>query len=107
MEACRIGILRKGPGVFDVGAPMKHKQLCYEILRDAAVAAAATEPQHTQHGLTQWSIVMDMTGRVDISAPVPADYPVWIAEARNVVERYDDASAPEMRAFSRVLMGET
>ena len=105
MEACRIGIHRKSDTAFDVGAPMKHKELCYEILRDAAAVAAATEPQHVKPGLKQWVIVMDMTGRVDVSAPVPADYPVWIAAARDMIERFNDDSAPAMRPFSDVVMG--
>lgn len=104
MEACRIGIHRKSPTAFDVGAPMVHKALCYEILRDAGMVAAQTEPQHFQPGLTQWSIVMDMTGKVDISAPVPADYPRWLAEARRVIERYNDDAAPVLRPFSDAVM---
>lgn len=105
MEACRIGIHRKSPTAFDVGAPMQHKKLCYEMLRDAAIVAAATEPQHFRAGLTQWAIVLDMTGRVDISAPVPVDHHLWLAEARNVIERYNDEAAPAMRQFSDAVMG--
>lgn len=106
MEACRIGIHRKSATAFDVGAPMKHKDLCYDMLRDAAVVAAATEPQHCKPGLAQWAIVLDMTGRVDVSAPVPADYPLWIAAARDRIERFNDDKAPELRPFSDVVMGE-
>jgi hypothetical protein len=104
MEACRIGIHRKSATAFDVGAPMQHKPLCYEILRDAAMVAAASEPQHLRAGVTQWAIVMDMTGRVDVSAPVPVDYPLWLAEARKVIERYNDDAAPAVRAFSDAVM---
>lgn len=105
MEACRIGIHRKSATAFDVGAPMAHKKLCDEMLLDALAVAAATEPQHLRAGLTQWAVVMDMSGRVDISAPVPVDYPVWIAEARKVIERYNDDAAPALREFSDAVMG--
>ena len=105
LEVCRIGIHRRSATVFDVGAPMQRKDLCYEMLFDAATVAAATEPQHFRAGLEQWAIVMDMTGRVDISAPVPLDYPLWLAEARNVIERYNDDSAPVFKAFSDKVMG--
>jgi hypothetical protein len=105
MEVARIGIHRRSTTVFDVGAPMQHKDLCYEMLRDAAIVAAITEPQHFRAGLDQWAIVMDMSGRVDISAPVPVDYPLWLAEARNVIERYNDDSVPVFKAFSDKVMG--
>jgi hypothetical protein len=105
VETARIGIHRRSATVFDVGAPMQHKDLCYAMLFDAAVVAAATEPQHFRAGLTQWAITMDMTGRVDISAPVPVDYPMWLADARDVIERYNDDSAPVFKAFSDKVMG--
>ncbi len=104
-EACRIGIHRRSATAFDVGAPMKYKDLCYDMLRDAAIVVRGTAPQHFRHGLTQWAIVMDMTGRVDIAAPVPVDAQLWLDEARKVIERYDDAEAPALRPFSDAVMG--
>jgi hypothetical protein len=104
-EACRIGIHRLSATAFDVGAPMQHKDLCYEMLRDAARVAAATEAQHFRPGLTEWAIVMGITGRVDVAAPVPADYRVWLDGARDTIERYNDASAPALRPFNDAVMG--
>ena len=34
-EACRIIITQEPSGLLSVSAPMKHKELCYEILRAA------------------------------------------------------------------------
>lgn len=107
MEACRIGIHLKAPGVVDVGAPMKHKDLCYEMLRDARTVMDATPDHAFQRGVTAVVIVLDMTGRVDIGAPLP---PRGLAEqslvlARDIIERYNDDAAPVLRPFSDVVMG--
>jgi hypothetical protein len=107
MEACRIGIHYRAPGVVDVGAPMKHKSLCYEILIDARTVLESIEDQHFKPGVTSMTIVMDMTGSVDVAAPLPPrGYAYeWLKLAREVIERYDDAVAPEMRPFNSVVMG--
>jgi len=107
MEACRIGIHYKSPGVVDVGAPMKHKELCYEMLEEAAAVIERTEAQHFKPGLNTMTIVMNMTGRVDVAAPLPERHLAaqWLALARNVIERFDDASAPELRPFNAAVMG--
>lgn len=107
MEACRIGIVLKAPGVVDVGAPMKYKEICYDMLSDARVVIAATEPQHFNQLVTSLTLTMDMTGRVDVAAPLP-DRAVALKMldwARNVIERYDDHSAPELRPFDSRVMG--
>ncbi len=104
-EACRIGIYYRGPGAVDVGAPMKHKDLCYDMLRDARGVVERTAPEHFKVGVTQMAVVMDMTGRVDVSAPLPPDALGWLGMAKNVIERYDDDSAPEMRPFNAAVMG--
>lgn len=107
MEACRIGIHHLGGDAVDVGAPMKHKPLCYEILRDARAVLEGIDDHHFKPGLNTMTIVMDMSGRVDVAAPLPPR-PLayqWIALARDVIERYDDDSAPEMRPFNSAVMG--
>lgn len=104
-EACRIGIHYRGPGVVDVGAPMKHKELCYEMLRDARGVVERTAPQHFKAGVTQMAVVMDMSGRVDVSAPLPPDAVQWLALARGVIERFNDDAAPELRPFNDAVMG--
>lgn len=107
MEACRIVIQEIAPGVFDVGAPMKHKELCYDILVDAASVIERTHMAYTDPLQKVLTIVMDMTGRVDVAAPMPphAKCEAMLKSARSIIERYDDAQAPVMRAFSERLMG--
>jgi len=108
-EACRIGIVLKGPGVVDVGAPMKHKELCYEILRDARKVIARTTDEHFRPGVKVLTVVMDMTGRVDVGAPLPPREMAYrmLADARDVIERFNDDSAPQLRPFDRAVMGGT
>ena len=107
-EACRIGILFRVPGVVDVGAPMKHKALCYEILRDARTVIERTGDEAFHDGVKAITLVMDMSGLVDVAAPLPNRWLCYrmLADARDVIERYNDDKAPEMRPFDRVLMGE-
>lgn len=107
-EVCRIGIHWIAQGVVDVGAPMKYKDICYEMLRDAAIVIERSPPHVFALGVTAFSIVMDMSGRVDVSAPLPPK-PLalaWLKDARNVIERYNDDSAPAMRPFNAAVMAE-
>ena len=110
-EACRIGILLRAPGVVDVGAPMKHKGLCYEILREARHVIHRTPApvfnEQLVHPGASIIITMDMTGLVDVSAPLPQrDLCGRMLDlAKVVIERYDDAEAPALRPFASVLAG--
>ena len=108
-EACRIGIHHIGGNEVDVGAPMQHKKLCYEILRDAKAVIMRTGNQFFKSGVNTMTIIMDMGGRVDMAAPLPERETalLWLEKAKDVIERYNDDSAPEMRAFNRAVMGET
>lgn len=110
MEACKIVILVNENGGTDVGAPMKYKALCYDILDDAHIVVEHTDAQHFRG---KWigpgaklTIVMGMDGRVDVGAPLPNREYCYklIDEARQVIERFDDASAPPLRPFSAALM---
>jgi hypothetical protein len=86
---------------------MRHKSLCYDILRDARTVLESIEDQHFKVGINTLTIVMDMSGRVDLAAPLPTR-PLayqWLALARDVIERYGDDSAPEMRPFNAAVMG--
>lgn len=107
MEACRIVILETAPNVFDVGAPMKHKDICYDILEDASYVIARSHDSCFHPAQNCLTIVMDMTGRVDVAAPLPPreKCEVMLASAVNTIARYDDAQAPVMRPFSEKLMG--
>jgi hypothetical protein len=108
MEACRIVIAETKPGVVDVGAPMKHKDLCYDILDDAKRVIELTHDQHFDAKPNVLTIVMGMSGLVDVAAPLPPREKcyAWLKQARGIIERFDDAQAPVERAFNRVLMGE-
>jgi len=108
MEACRIGIVLRAPGVVDVGAPMAHKPLCYEILADARKVIEASPDSVFHPSVKQVTIVMDMTGRVDVGAPLPPRQLAvrMLADAKDVIERFNDDSAPEMRPFAAAVMGQ-
>jgi hypothetical protein len=107
MEACRIVVLETSPGIFDVGAPMQHKPLCYDILKDAQNVIAKTSDEHFHSLQNCLTIVMDMTGRVDVAAPLPQrdKCEIMLKAAKSSIQRYNDESAPVMRAFSEQLMG--
>jgi hypothetical protein len=107
MEACRIGIHHIGGDAVDVGAPMKHKPLCYEILSEALFVMQGTPDSAFTPGVNSISLVMDMTGRVDVAAPLPPRETayLWLDKAKDVIERFNDDSAPEMRPFNASVMG--
>lgn len=109
MEACRIGIVLRAPGVVDVGAPMRHKELCYEILADARKVLEGTPDFAFQSDVTVITIVMDMSGCVDVAAPLPPREMAYrmLSDASDVIERFNDDKAPELRSFNRAVMGET
>lgn len=106
-EAARIVILR-GAGVVDVAAPMKHKDLCYDLLRQAKAVMRHTGDEAFISTVTRIIIVLDMTGRVDVAAPMPSREMAekMLDDARAVIERYNEASAPPQKAFPRAILGE-
>lgn len=110
-EACRIVILLRNPGVVDVAAPMKHKQVCYDMLYDARRVMERT-PDSVFRSMpvaegVRIVIVMSMAGVVDVSAPLPHRELCYkmLADARVVIERFNDAEAPPMRPFSGAMDG--
>ena len=106
MEACRIGLVEIAPRMYDVGAPMKHKELCYEMLRDAAAVIRMTDDSFIRSDAKALTLVMDMSGTVDVSAPLPPREKCedMLNSARATIERYDDAQAPVLRSFSDKVM---
>jgi hypothetical protein len=107
MEACRIAIVEKAPNIFDVGAPMKHKELCYEMLADAQRVIDATTDEHFTNKQNCLTLVMDMSGRVDVAAPLPhrEKCKIMLLAANDIIERFDDDSAPALRPFDARVMG--
>lgn len=109
-EACRIVILLKAPGIVDVAAPMQYKPLCYDILRDAKTVIESTRSELFTDILDKDArivIVMSMSGRVDVAAPLPSRDLCYkmLKDAKAVIERYNDETAPPMRAFSDRILG--
>jgi len=107
VEACHIVVQETSRGVYDVGAPMKYKPLCYNILADARKVIFMTSDEHFSPIAKVLTITMNMEGRVDVAAPLPPRQMCehMLASAKGVIERYDDEQAPVMRKFSDVLMG--
>lgn len=108
VEACRIGVIMHADGKVDVGAPMQHKQLCYDILKDARKVMARTHDRHFRMGVREFAVVMDMAGRVDVSAPLPIRELAYLMldRARDVIEQYNDAQEPAIKPFKRAVLGE-
>jgi hypothetical protein len=88
---------------------MKHKSLCYDMLRDASRVIDDTDEDHFSPGVAALTLVMDMTGTVDVIAPLPprAMSQKMLVLAKEVIERYNDDSAPPLRAFDRAVMGKS
>jgi hypothetical protein len=106
-ELCRIGLTLTPTNTVDVGAPMKHKQVCYEMLRAAKAVITRTPDSEFSIRQRSFAIVMCKTGTVDVSAPLPHRELalLMLDRAREVVERFNDDRAPEMRPFSDRVMG--
>lgn len=105
-EACRIVIHQIAPGQYDVGAPMKYKEVCYDMLRDAAVVIER-QPSHVFNpNVITLIITMSMAGVVDVSAPLPpiGKCSEMLVKAKDLIERFNDDAAPVMRAFSDKLV---
>jgi hypothetical protein len=107
MEACRVVMTLTDAGVIDVGAPMKHKEICYEILKDAKRVIDTTAEQHFRLGVRTLTLVMGMSGTVDVAAPMPPRMLCMkmLEVAKHIIERFDDEHAPVMKPFASVLMG--
>lgn len=99
-EVCRIIITREDNGLVNVSAPMQYKALCYDILNDAKSVIDYTAdrffflPVNTK--LVSLLITMNMTGLVDVQAPLPPRE--WCTEmltkSRLIIEQFD---APEQK----------
>lgn len=99
-ELCRIVLNVNRRGLTDVHGPLEDKQLCREMLREAATVIERAPGYGFR---PEWSgpgayiiITYDETGRVDVGAPLPnKEFCGRMLEAgRAVVERYNDDAAP-------------
>lgn len=80
----------------NVSAPMKYKALCYDILRDAKRVIELTPDVNFFNPGRTLVITMNMTGLVDVAAPLPKRE--WcemaLKAARLVIEEFD---SPEQK----------
>ena len=91
-EACRIIITQERKGLFNVSAPMKYKELCYDILKGAEFVIERTGAQHFFNPGRTLLITMDMTGTVDVAAPLPPlEWCLFaLRSARQIIEQFDE-----------------
>lgn len=92
-EACRIIITQELGGLINVSAPMRHKDLCYDILREAKTVIKHTNPAYFIGNNQTLLITMNMTGLVDVSAPLPPkDYCfILLKAAKKIIEEFESS----------------
>lgn len=91
-EACRIVVMLTPENTVHVQAPMRHKDLCYQILADARTIVARTPINVFFANVRHLSIVMWMDGTVDVAAPLPVSRELCyqlIRDAKIIVEKYE------------------
>lgn len=106
-ELCRIGIHLNDQNKVDVGAPMKYKEICYEMLDAAAFIVERTPDRAFDPRVRTLTIVMGQSGQIDVAAPLPSRERTadLLRLGREVIERFNDDKAPEMKPFSAAVMG--
>jgi hypothetical protein len=92
-EACRIIITEELTGLMNVSAPMKYKEICYDILKDASTVIKGT-PDTVFFGNGKTLIIaMNMSGLVDVQAPLPQRE--WcekaLINAEQIIREYTDS----------------
>lgn len=111
-EACRIFIQAYPADVGGVGvsAPMKHKDLCYDILRDARIVINSTPDFmfRVPANLPKLVAVMNMSGTVDVIAPLPPKEICFkmLDAARKVIEAYGEKVVEQFGAYASPLKGD-
>lgn len=92
-EACRIIITQEASGLLNVSAPMKYKELCYDILDDAKRVIELTPEPHffAPMAVPTLLITMNTSGLVDVQAPLPkrAWCEIALKGARRIIEEFD------------------
>jgi hypothetical protein len=78
------------------------------MLRDAKTVIEKTGDEHFDNSKREIAIVMDMSGRVDVSAPLPNRWLCYqmLVDAKGVIERYNDDAAPVLKAFHMGVLGD-
>jgi hypothetical protein len=68
---------------------------------------ARTADQHFAVAQKSFAVVMGQSGSIDVSAPLPPRElaMLMLDRAKEVIERFNDDKAPEMRAFTDKVMG--
>lgn len=90
-EACKIVITQEASGLVNVTAPMKYKELCYNILDDAKIVVNTSSPFDFFSPSRTLLITMNMTGLVDVAAPMPPKE--WclmvLKAAKKIIEEFE------------------
>lgn len=94
-EACTI-VITQNPinNEVQVNAPMKYKELCYDILTDAKKVIDKTGTEYFRPNQLQLVIRMTMAGRVDVIAPLPIQERchILLKAARHIIEQFEYAT---------------
>lgn len=103
-EACRIVIRRRAfDAPLEVAAPMKHKELCYDMIKDAEKVIARSGAHCFQSIIVKEAmlvLVLRMSGRVDVAAPMPNRElsQAILQQAKIIIERYGDSEVEQFGA---------
>lgn len=100
MEACKIIITQELNGMVNASAPMKYKELCYNILDDAKIVINTSSPFDFFSPSKTLVITMNMSGLVDIAAPMPNKE--WclmmLKAARKIIEEFDSPELKQLKS---------
>lgn len=100
-EACRIIITQEILSrVVNVSAPMKYKELCYNILKDAAFVIDHSPANYFIGNNHTLLITMNMAGIVEVSAPMPPkDYcHLLLKAAKKVIEEFESTEVKSLKS---------
>ena len=105
-ELCHIIITeepisqRHPKGLLNVSAPMKYKELCYEILGDALHVIDQTSEAAIFNPSRTLVIQMQKSGMVDVQAPLPPRH--WcemvLKQAHKIIDQFDDGDTKMRKA---------
>lgn len=91
-EVCHIIIATDlKTNVVNVSAPMKHKELCYDILSDAKLVIQRSEAKYFFPQQKTLKIEMNIAGVVDVISPLPPkEYCMFLLKAaQTIIEQFE------------------
>lgn len=108
-EILRLTLNVNKRGLTDVYGPLDDKDLCRDMLRDAAIVirqAPGFGFKSDWHGPGAYIVItLDSSGRVDVAAPLPNKTfcEDMLKAARAVVDMYNDAKAAPVPGQTEVI----